>query len=662
MRMHLRPFFREANLFKGLTLQLQVQLRSYGRHRDPFPTKVSHYLNRANLIDSIRLTLRSNNPNSSLTTLIKHRLLDSFVVTQALRSAPSADSALSLIHALEKSSRFSHTHHTLHALATVLAKSGRCSELKSLINDIRDNRFGTVRFSFMNLMQWHSAARDLDSVMEVWDQYRLESNRVCTESFNIVMALCVQLGKDYEAVGVFRRMIDEGYPPNCRSYSLIIKHLVKSLNLSEAMEVFNLLPSMRIKRTLKQYSVLVEGFIGSKRFDEVRTLVDEMQVDGILPSRGLSLLLQRMQEEGILKEKDQLFGEILPDERVKNVSYSIDGGDEDENEDEDQNMRGSSQSDHVDGIHLKPWLDPRALASALQNWSPDEVAVLEGVNFVWTTRLVCKILRNFKTPEAAWNFFCWVANQPGFTHDIYTVQRMITLLARNGRTELVDRLISKIRMEGMRLPFSTIRLIIDFYGISKNADAALKVFNDDRILCGSISRLNLMLLYSSLLRTLTKCGRNSDALDMLDEMILNGICPDIQTFSGLMHYFSHLGDIKTVQKLFAMVRQSGLEPDAFLYKVLIEGYCKSKRAALAWRLFEDMKNSGLVPDSAIKELLVRSLWKEGRRREAAAVEESCEEINLVLPLALQGHVWTVSSTDITRVYNIYSNCFVSNGA
>ncbi|KAG5069822.1 hypothetical protein JHK85_002199 [Glycine max] len=608
--MHLRQFFREANLLNGLTLQ--VQARSYARRREQFPTKVSHCLHRAKLIDSIRLTLRSNTPNSSLPSLINHRLLDSFVVSHALRSAPSADSALSLVHALEKSSHFSHTHHTLHALATVLvlAKSGRSSELKSLVDDIRANRFGSVQISFMNLMQWHAAARDLDTVLQVWEQYAVENDHLCTESYSIVMTLYAQMGKDFEAVRVFHRMIDEGSLPNCRSYTVIIEHLVKLRKLSEALEAFNLLPSMRIKRTLKQYSVLLEGFVGSKQFDEVRILVEEMLVDGILPSRGMGLLLQQMKEEGVLEGKERLLRGILPDARVRSVSYSIDNGDEDEDENEkegkDENISDACQCDHVDGIHLKPWMDPRALASALQNWSPDEK--LHGVSSV-------------------------------------------------GLAIKEDLLMAYTRMEGMRLPFSTIRLIIDFYGISKNADAALKVFNDDRILCGPISNVNLMLLYSSLLRTLTKCGRNSDALDMLDDMILNGICPDIQTFSGLMQYFSQLGDIKTVQKLFAMVRQSGLEPDAYLFKVLIQGYCKSERAALACRLFEDMKNPGLVPDSVTKELLVKSLWKEGRRREAAAVEESYEEINTVLPLALQGHAWTVSSADLTRIYNIYSNSF-----
>ncbi|KAL5099371.1 hypothetical protein RYX36_003698 [Vicia faba] len=662
MSMNSSPFLRNFN-----TLQLRIQFRFYTRRRDPFPTKICHYLNRAKLIDSIRLSLRSNNPNSTLPTLITHRLFDSFVVTHALRSAPCADSALSLIRTIEKteSTHFSHTQNTLHALATVLAKSGRCDELKSLIDDIQRKRFGNVKISFMNLMQWYAAARDIDSVLEVWDRYRVDvSNRVCTESYNIVISLYVEMGKDYEAVGVFCKMVDEGSVPNCRSFSIIIEHLVKARKFLEAIEVFNLLPLMRIKRTLKQYSVLIEGLVGSKMFDEVGVLVTEMQVDGILPSRTVSLLLKQVKDEGFLKDMDELlFTEICPDERIKNVRYCNDSSDGDENEDEGENENGNGdlQCDHVNGIRLKPWLDLRSLASALQNWSPGEVSALENAKFVWTTRLVCKMLRSFNKPDTAWNFFCWVAGQPGFTHNIYTVQRIMTLLARHGRTELVDKLISKIRIEGMRLPFSTLRLIIDFYGISKNADAALKVFNDDRILCGSISKVNMMLLYSSLLRTLTKCGKDSDALEMLDEMILNGICPDIQTFSGLMQYFSQLGDIKTAQTLFSMVRQSGFEPDAYLFKVLIEGYCKSKRAALAWRLFEDMKNSGLMPDFATKELLVKSLWREGRRREAAAVEESCEEVKMVLPPALPGHVWTVSSADLTRVFNIYSNCFTSKG-
>ena len=183
-------------LFGGITQTLlnrlitTQQTRCYANARDPFPSKVSHYLHRAKLIDSIRLGLRSNPPSpSSLMPLLNDRLLDSFVVTHALRSAPSADSALSLVDTLETIPHFSHTQNTLHALATVLAKSCRTMELKSLIDAVNAGSFRSIGVSFMNLMQWHAATGDVELVLRVWEEYRLSGKRICTESYNIVMRL-----------------------------------------------------------------------------------------------------------------------------------------------------------------------------------------------------------------------------------------------------------------------------------------------------------------------------------------------------------------------------------------------------------------------------------------------------------------------------------------
>lgn len=643
MAMYFKRFSPSKNLFSFLN----QQVRSFAP-RDPFPNKLTHYLHRAKLIDSIRLALRSDSPNS-LNPLLQTRLLDSFVVQNALRSAPSADSAVSFIEDLKQLPNFEHSQNTLSAFATVLAKFKRKDELKALIDDIKVGKFNNVKVSFMNLLFWYSTAGDLEEVLNTWEEYKSEENRISTEAYNIVMGLYAQKGMNFEAVDAFRGMIDRGGIPNSRTCTILIEHLVRLGKLDAAMEVFTLLPSMRIKRTLKQFSILVEGFVGGERFDVVKSLLKEMREDGKLPGRAMRVYLERMKEAGFVDETDEFLAEMVPDGRIKSVGCCEDSSDDDDDEDD------VNEGVNVHMVKLKPWLDPKALADALKQWSPEVVAILEDAKFVWTSRLVCKVLRNFNSAETAWNFFYWVASQPGFTHDIYTMQRMMTLLARHGNVELVDKLINKIRREGMRLPFSTIRLLIEFYGISKNADAALKVFHDDRTLCGHISKLNLMFLYSSLLRALTKCRRDSDALNVLDEMISNGTCPDIQTFSGLIYHFALQGDIKTVQQLFLMVRQNGMEPDAYMYKLLIQAYCKCQRAALAYRVFEDMRNSNLMPDASIKDLLVKSLWQEGRRKEAVTVEERYEETDGVLPLSLRGHVWTVSSEDLTGVYSIYSN-------
>ncbi|RVW73280.1 Pentatricopeptide repeat-containing protein [Vitis vinifera] len=515
------------------------------------------------LIDSIRLILRSNAPRS-LIPLLNDPTVDSFVVANALQSAPSPDSALSLLEILKTIPHFCHTQATIRALAKILA-------------------------NFMELMKWHAAAGDLESVLHAWNRYRVSGKQVSIEAYNIVMRLYVLMGKDSEAMQIFHKIISEGAIPNSRTYTVVLEHLANSGKLDSAIKI-----------------------------------------DGILPGRAMQLSLQRMQEAGFVHETDEFLRGMLPDERIKNVGFCVDSSDDDDDEN-----NHSSDDAGVDGVQLKPWLDPRALANALNNWDPNEVLALEEAKFIWTTRLVCKILRNFNSPETAWKFFCWVAYQPGgFNHNIYTVQRMMTLLARHGHVELVEKLLLKIRREEIRLPVSTIRLIIDFYGISRNADAALKVFHDAESL-------------------------SADALDVLEQMFLGGICPDVPTFSGLMYHFALEGDFKTVQKLFMMVRQSGVEPDAYMFKVLIHGYCKCERSALALRVFEDMRSLNLMPDAATKNLLVKCLWKEGRRREAASVEERCEEINYGLPFALRGHMWTISSADLKRVYDIYSNSFAA---
>lgn len=620
--------------------------------------KVSLYLQRARLIDSIRLSLRSSSPESSLLSIFHSPALDSFVVNNALKSAPSPESALSLVEVLKTVPNFSHNQQTLYTLAKILAKSGQTSKLRALINAINAGKFTNVaRVSFMDRMRWFALAGDLDEVVSVWDEWRASQKRPCTESYNIVMGLLAKNGSDTEAVTVFRRMIDDGALPNCRTYTVIIEHLLGSGHLDSALQVFQMLPQMRIKRSLKQYSVLVAALCQNDQMDLVKTLLDEMRTDGILPGRAMQNSLQQLQEAGYVEETRELLREMLPDERIKTVAYALNDSEDDmEDEDEDAN--------HVDGgavdqMQLKPWLDPAALASALQQWRSEDVSTLEDANIIWTTRLVCKMIRNFKSAETTWLFFCWVAYQPGFKHDIYTTSRMVAKLARQGCVKLVDQLLSKLEREGIRLSFSTVKLIINFYGISGNGDAALKILQGVKTICGPISKSSMLILYTSMLRTLTKCNMNNEALDILEEMILVGIFPEIQTFSGLMHHFALHGDVKTVQRLFGMVRQGGLEPDAHMYTVLIRAYCKCERAALAMRIFEDMMNSSLIPDAITKELLVKSLWKEGKLREAAAVEERSEEISNVLPNALPGNLYTSSSVDLMRVYEIYSGKFTA---
>ncbi|KAM1156472.1 hypothetical protein ACFX2B_026972 [Malus domestica] len=95
------------------------------------------------------------------------------------------------------------------------------------------------------------------------------------------------------------------------------------------MEVFNVLPLMRANRTLNQFSVLVEACVGVEQFDEVKNLLDEIRVDGILPGHDMLLSLERIQKAGFVHETDEFLREMLPNEGTKSISI-ISGDDDDD--------------------------------------------------------------------------------------------------------------------------------------------------------------------------------------------------------------------------------------------------------------------------------------------------------------------------------------------
>ncbi|XP_074275250.1 pentatricopeptide repeat-containing protein At5g66631 [Silene latifolia] len=645
--MFMRSLFGSQNLIRIIT----HQARSFSHQ--VVHNQVLKYFCRAKLIDSIRLSLRSGSPDSIL-PILNNPHLDSFVVSNALRSAPSPESALSFVESLKRVPHFVHTQQTLQAIAKVLAKSGRVAQLKKLLNAINDGKFPKVRpISFMESMRLYATAGDLESVLRVWDEFRSQGKKPCIESYNIIMDLYVQMGKDLEAVQTLRNLMQGGNIPNSRTFTIVIEHLVDTGNVDRAKDVFYVLPLMRVKHTTRQYLVLVEAFLNLKRYDVVESLLREMKTEGILPPRSLCNLLKCAVETGFLEGIDEFVEEMEPDDRIKKIELLENQKIDENEEDADEFISDAG----IDPVKLKPWLDPSALASALRDWKADDVSALEDAKIVWTGRLVCKMIRHFKLPQTAWLFFCWVTDQPGFVHDIHTYSGLITKLSSHGMVDLVDDILLKVKNEEIKLPFNTVRQVIDFYGLSRNGDAALRVFHDVEGLCGSISEHDMASVYSSLLRTLLKCGRDQESMHFVEQMFSKGIHPDSQTFSGLMHHFAAKGDLRTVQNLFNLFRQSGVQSDAYVYKTLIHTYCKCGKATLALRFFEDMRNSGLMPDGATKSLLVKCLWKEGRLKEASVVQGGCKETNDILPLPSSSQLFNINSADLVKIQRLYCDSF-----
>ncbi|KAL6848122.1 hypothetical protein ACP4OV_022250 [Aristida adscensionis] len=613
-------------------------------------TRVALYLRRARLIDSLRLRLRAP---SSAPAPPPPPPDDPVVALHAIRAAPTASSALSLFRALPSPPPLP----LFHALASRLAFLAALPDLRAHLDAFPLPPPPLARLRLL------AAAGDRAAALGAFASLP-EAPRRPAEAHNIVIDLHARAGDHAAAVDALRGMVRGGALPNARTYTVVIAHLASAGFADQALEVFRLLPSLRVRRTTRQYNVLAEASASAGRFDQLRWLVREMSaVDGVMPGPQMRAAIAAMRQAGHIDGTEDFVEELSPDARIGYAVDDVEGEGDSEDEEEDDDTHGEASEDAKgrssrDRPALKPWLDPRELARALDGWDPREVAELEAAGIVWTPRLVCKLLRAFKTAETAWEFFCWVACRPGgFAHDRHTVARMVAILARAGHVELVERLLGKARADGILLPLATVRLVIDFYGLSKKADAAARVFREAESICGPVARPNLALLCSSLLRTMAKSRRGRDAVELLEEMMARGVLPDLQTFAGLMEHLADAGELRGVQRLLGLVRQCELRPDGHMYSVLVRAYCKRERAALALRVFDEMRAAGVAPDAPTRALLVKSLWREGKLREAAMVEERCEEVAGGLPEASPGRVWTASAADLRKVLDVYAGCF-----
>ncbi|XP_057825314.2 pentatricopeptide repeat-containing protein At5g66631 isoform X1 [Cryptomeria japonica] len=634
----------------------------------PQINKASHYFHRAKRIDRLRLLLHYKPWTPSLPKALERIELDTFVVSQALRTSKLLPlTALSFTEWLKSKPELYNNHYTHHSIIKVLSDAGKVEQMQSMVEEIKSGKYKKVSVSFMDLLHWNARAKNFEGVENIWIEMKKKMNeeeekeeplKPNAEFYNIYIDMIAERGRYSEVGSLFLEMIEAGVLPNARTYTVLIKHLLKLGKLNEAFEVFKRLPTLRVKHTAKQYTLLVEEFARMNDVESMRLLVREMQNDGVLPSRALISAVRILKDAGLEEEAEEIVSYLLPDANIEALGISqMFDLDSDDNDNGDVDGYGEDDSGDNSGEpsqNLKPWLNPNALASALSDWNDATIISLEKANLVWNTRLVCKVLRAFKKIDVALEFFHWVAYQPGFAHDIYTISRMAVMLARKGKAEAVDRLLLKARSEELKLSVSTMRLIIEAYGISMYPDAALRIFKEIKLFGLKPNRL----LYSSLIHTLVKCNQGLKAKDILEEMILANICPDIQIFTVLMQDFGRAGDLKTVQLLFQWINQSGGKPDAHCYRILIHAYCENERAALTFRLFEDMKSTNMRLDAETKTLLVNSLWTQGKLREAADVEDEYEKEGLNLPKALPGSIWKASGGDLMLIYDIVSRSFL----
>ncbi|KAL7120935.1 hypothetical protein ACP275_02G152400 [Erythranthe tilingii] len=105
--------------------------------------------------------------------------------------------------------------------------------------------------------------------------------------------------------------------------------------------------------------------------------------------------------------------------------------------------------------------------------------------------------------------------------------------------------------------------------------------------------------WNSMIDGYSQSGDYSEALDLFQKMLDEGLRPSNVTVMGALHACANLCDINRGQFVHKLVIDSGLDSDVSVMNSLISMYCKCKRVDLAAQLFHKLRMKSLVSWNAM---------------------------------------------------------------
>ncbi|CAD6217130.1 unnamed protein product [Miscanthus lutarioriparius] len=123
--------------------------------------------------------------------------------------------------------------------------------------------------------------------------------------------------------------------------------------------------------------------------------------------------------------------------------------------------------------------------------------------------------------------------------------------------------------------------------------------------------------YTSLIYALCRHRNLQDALGVFELMLENGLSPNIVTCTILVDSFSKVGLGGEAFLFLDRIHQSlGIIPNLCMYRVIINGLCKTNKYSDVWKFFADMIKRGYVPDVVLYSIIIDGFVKALKLQEA----------------------------------------------
>ncbi|KAL4184623.1 hypothetical protein AMTRI_Chr10g226450 [Amborella trichopoda] len=214
------------------------------------------------------------------------------------------------------------------------------------------------------------------------------------------------------------------------------------------------------------------------------------------------------------------------------------------------------------------------------------------------------LLRLRNLSKIAMGFFVWAKEQALYKHDCNSYNTMINILGKVRQFDVAWQLIIEMGQEGnIELSEKTFGILIRRYIAAGFTRQAIRTFDDMESL---LEKETSSSDFNMLLDTLCKYGFVKVATEIFNKRKYQ-YPPDIKTYTILIYGWTKSNKPAMAEKLFSEMTNKGLEPNAITYNVLLNGICRWARlqpefkfhetVEKAERLIMEMKTRGVEPDA-----------------------------------------------------------------
>lgn len=219
-------------------------------------------------------------------------------------------------------------------------------------------------------------------------------------------------------------------------------------------------------------------------------------------------------------------------------------------------------------------------------------------------------------------FFVWAGLQSGYRHSAYTYSRACKLFKIYQNPRSITEVIEAYRTEGCLVNVKTFKVLLNLCKEAKLADEALWVLRKmPEFNCRGDTTL-----YNVVIRLFCEKGDMEMVDNLMKEMGLVDLFPDMVTCVMVIKAFSDAGQLENAFRSFQVMKDNGCPPNAVAYTTLLDGVCRFGSMERALELLGEMEKEGgdCTPNVVTYTLVIQNFCEKGRSVEALAILDRME--------------------------------------